>query len=57
MYRKSTCMDDTLGNPLMVEVGHLFTEMEVFHQCGAAFTGLERKLIFALYHRISLREV
>jgi hypothetical protein len=44
-------MDDTLGNPFAIEMGHLFEQQEVFKDNRAARTNRERILVIA--HRAS----
>jgi hypothetical protein len=41
----STGMHHALGNPLMVEVGDLFPQIEIFQQCWPARTGLQPVLV------------
>ena len=41
----AACMDDTLGNPFVIEVGDLLAKDEVFEQRRATFTGLEAVLV------------
>jgi hypothetical protein len=40
-------MDDPLQNPLMIEVGNLLTQNEIFEQSGPAASGFQRILIIA----------
>jgi len=45
MHARCARVNDTLGNPLMIEMGDLLTEDEILQQRGAARAGPERVLI------------
>jgi len=45
MYAGRARVNDTLGNPLVIEMGNLLAEDEIFQKCRTARIGLERVLI------------
>ena len=45
MRRSAASVDNPLGYALVVEMGDLFTEVEVLHQRGAAWSGLQGVLV------------
>jgi hypothetical protein len=49
-------MNNPLGDALMVEVGNLLAENEIFQECRAAGVGFERILIVRKHHPLVCRE-